>query len=239
MFQIFSKNKESFFRPPVKEYASGVARNLFTLENVSVDYGSIQALSNVNFVLEKGEVVFITGASGAGKTTLLKLLSGIEHPTKGSVHVPPKNIFLTNVFQDLKLSTKLSCEDNLWVAYDPNIYSSKEEFRSDLNELCKILGVKNRLHVLAKDANGGLKQKISIIRSLLTRPDIFIADEPSSSLDFENAKKVFEVLSLYNLKRGLTVVWASHNKELVKRFTGRIVHLENGKMVYSGHACFI
>ncbi|MBT6325532.1 MAG: cell division ATP-binding protein FtsE, partial [Bdellovibrionales bacterium] len=88
-------------------------------------------------------------------------------------------------------------------------------------------------------ANGGLRQKIAIIRALLTRPEVFIADEPTSSLDYDNAYKLYEVLNLYNAKRGMTVIWASHNRELVKKFTGRVVHLDKGKLVYSGNACFI
>lgn len=236
--KLFQSNKKNY-GPTLHRYESANSTNLFSLENVSIGFGRIKALNHINFVLEKGEVVFITGASGAGKTTLLRMLSGLCVPDEGVLRRPSGEIFHTHVFQDLKLLNKLTCEQNLWLAYDPNIYLSKNEFQRDLDELCKILGIKDRLHVLAKDANGGLRQKVAIIRSLLTRPDVFIADEPSSSLDFENAKKIFEVLSLYNIKRGLTVVWATHNRELVKRFTGRIVHLDNGKMVYSGHACFI
>ena len=98
---------------------------------------------------------------------------------------------------------------------------------------------KDRLHLKVNDANGGLKQKVAIIRALLTRPDVLIADEPTSSLDIDNTRRLFDVLNLYNVKRGLTVIWATHNKELIKSFTGRIIHLDNGRLVYSGNACFI
>lgn len=214
--------------------------NLFHLQDVTVDFGSICALRNVELTIESGEIVFITGASGAGKTTLLRVLSGEQRVTSGTVKRPsPKIAFLSYVFQDLRLMPKKTCLENLMTSYDPNIYESKKAFMQDLEELCKILGVDNRLHLRIVDANGGLKQKIAIIRALLTKPDVFIADEPTSSLDFANARRFFDILNLYNVKRGLTVVWASHNKELVKNFTGRIVHLENGKLIYAGHACFI
>ena len=78
-----------------------------------------------------------------------------------------------------------------------------------------------------------------MIRALLTRPNVLLADEPTSSLDKESSIKMFDVLNYYNVKRQLTVIWASHNRELVKQFPGKIVHLENGKLIYSGHACFI
>jgi ABC-type phosphate/phosphonate transport system, ATPase component len=74
---------------------------------------------------------------------------------------------------------------------------------------------------------------------LMTRPNVLIADEPTASLDKESSIKLFDVLNFYNVKRKLTVIWASHNRDLVKQFPGKIVHLENGKLVYSGHACFI
>ena len=147
--------------------------------------------------------------------------------------------FIAQVFQDLRLIGSASCKDNLMYAYDSQIYSSKEEFISDLMELSRVFGITDRLSLKVRDANGGLKQKVAIIRALLTKPDILLADEPTSSLDYDNARKLFDVLNLLSVKRGLTVIWASHNRELVKKFNGRIVHLDKGNLVYSGHACFI
>lgn len=213
--------------------------NLFFLEDISLEFGHIKALNHVQLNVEKGEIVFITGTSGAGKTSLLKILAGDMEPTKGRVQRPGSKVFVSQVFQDLRLMGNLTCKENLSLAYDPSFYSSKKEFSKDLNELSRILGITDRLDVQIKNANGGLKQKIAIIRALLSRPDVIICDEPTSSLDAENARKVFEILNLYNVKRKLTVIWASHNRELVKQFSGRIVHLDGGKLVYSGHACFI
>ncbi|MEA9355583.1 ATP-binding cassette domain-containing protein [Bacteriovorax sp. PP10] len=217
---------------------------IFYCEDVSVQFDEILALKNVQLTIERGEIIFLTGASGAGKTTLLKVLSGLQNPTSGKVIRPDffsgkKNLFISNVFQDLRLMGKYTCEENLQFAYDSSIYASKAEFNQDMNELSRILGIKDRLHLKINDANGGLKQKVAIIRALLTRPDVLIADEPTSSLDIDNTRRLFDVLNLYNVKRGLTVVWATHNKDLIKSFTGRIIHLDNGRLVYSGNACFI
>ena len=134
---------------------------------------------------------------------------------------------------------KYTCEENLMFAYDSSLYDSKNEFMKDMQELSRILGISDRLKLKVNEANGGLKQKVAIIRSLLTRPDVFIADEPTSSLDTDNAQRLFDILNLYNVKRGMTVIWATHNKELIKSFSGRIIHLDQGRLVYSGHACFI
>ncbi|RZF22540.1 ATP-binding cassette domain-containing protein [Halobacteriovorax vibrionivorans] len=210
----------------------------FNLENVTVDFGGIKAISSINLQIRKGEIVFVTGASGAGKTTLLNVLAGNIAPTSGNIKIDDR-VFTTQVFQDLRLVEHMSLLENLQYSFDPSVYRSKKEFESDLNELVKILGIKNRIKLKAKDANGGLRQKVAIIRALLSKPDVFIADEPSSSLDFDNTKRLFDLLNIYNSKRGTTIIWASHNRELVQRFTGRIIHLDNSRLIHSGHACFI
>lgn len=222
----------------------GLTGPIFHCEDVFVEFNEIQALKNIQLTIERGEIIFLTGASGAGKTTLLKVLSGIQEPTSGKIirsklFFGKKSLYISNVFQDLRLMGKYSCEENLMFSYDSSLYKDKAEFIQDMNELSKILGIKDRLHLKINEANGGLQQKVAIIRSLLTRPDVLIADEPTSSLDNDNARRLFDVFNLYNAKRGLTVIWATHNKELCKSFTGRIIHLDNGRLVYSGHACFI
>lgn len=210
----------------------------FNLENVSVDFNGVKAISSINLQIRKGEIVFVTGASGAGKTTLLNVLAGNIAPTSGNIKIDDR-AFTTQVFQDLRLVEHMSLLENLQYSFDPSVYRSRKVFESDLNELVKILGIKNRIKLKAKDANGGLRQKVAIIRALLSKPDVFIADEPSSSLDFDNTKRLFDLLNIYNSKRGTTIIWASHNRELVQRFTGRIIHLDNSRLIHSGHACFI
>jgi ABC-type multidrug transport system ATPase subunit len=238
-------SNKSTHNSPKPQYANHRMPNapLFYLEDVSVQFGEIRALKNIQLSIERGEVLFVTGASGAGKTTLLKVLSGIQEISFGKIQLPPfegkKSVHISNVFQELRLLGKYTCEENLQFAYDPDLYISKTEFQNDLLELARILGIKDRLNLKISEANGGLKQKVAIIRSLLTRPDVLIADEPTSSLDTDNARRLFDILNLYNAKRNTTVLWATHNKELIKSFSGRIIHLENGRLVYSGSACFI
>lgn len=215
---------------------------LFYLDNISVEYhNNFKALKSVHLTIQQGEILFITGASGSGKTTLLKVLAGDIIPSEGRLTGPyqDKNHFIAEVFQDLRLLGRLTCRENLNLSYDPNLYRNKNEFNSDVLELVKVMGISDKMNLKISEANGGLTQKIAIIRALLARPTILLADEPTSSLDFESTKKIFDVINVYNMKRNLTVVWASHNRELVKKFSGRIIHLDNGKLIYSGHACFI
>lgn len=219
------------------------SQHLFELNEVSKTYGKINALSNIHLKIKKGEIVFITGESGAGKTTLLKILSGEIIPDLGLYtsisNSKYKNLFISKVFQDLRLLKNYTIAENLSIVYDSSLFISKEEFQNELSEITKILGISNRLKMKMGDANGGLMQKVAVARALLCRPDVLIADEPTCSLDLKNATKIFDLLSLYNRKAGLTVIWATHNRELVQKFVGRIVHLENGKIIYSGYACFI
>ncbi len=231
MKELFQrKNKRNYIRDQF----------VYHLDNVTVKFGTRTAIKSVNLTINPGEILFVTGKSGAGKTTLLNVLAGDLLPTKGKVFgVENKTRFVSQVFQDLKLFENETCEQNIWYAYDSSIYKKREEFYSDMMELVKVLGIGDKLSLKITEANGGLKQKVAMIRALMTRPNVLIADEPTASLDKESSIKLFDVLNFYNVKRKLTVIWASHNRDLVKQFPGKIVHLENGKLVYSGHACFI
>ncbi len=239
MFQGPSPLKNSNQAPLHK----GHSRKLLSLENVSVRFGAMTALREIHFEVGEGEIVFITGPSGAGKTTLLKVLGGTVQPSEGRVFSLGKRsrgtCFVVPIFQDLRLIPDYTLEANLWASFDPALYRNRDEFASDMQELAKVLGITDRLHLRPHKANGGLKQQISFLRAMLSRPDVVLADEPTASLDYESAKKIYDILYLYNAKRGLTVVWASHNRDLVKKFSGRIVHLDKGRLIYSGHACFI
>lgn len=233
LFQSFTNNVSA-------PHKSGSQSHLYHLENISVKFGKNEALKGVTMSVTPGEILFITGKSGAGKSTLLNVLAGDVSASDGRAQLPnSKSIFVSQVFQDLKLLESLSCEENLWYAFDSNLYKSKNEFHEDLMELAQVLGVRDHLEKKVSDLNGGMKQKVALIRALLSRPNVLLADEPTCSLDKESSVKLFEILNFYNLKRNLTVIWASHNRELVKQFPGKIIHLEKGKLIYSGHACFI
>lgn len=215
---------------------------LYELNNVSFRYDSKSehVLRAVDLSINPSEMLFITGKSGAGKSTLLNILSGIIEPTSGVMAESRINdYFVAKVFQDLKLFEQRKVEENLWYAYDRKVYKNKNEFQRDLTELCRVLGVTDKLNSKVTDLNGGMKQKVAILRALLTKPKVLIADEPTSALDKDNSAKIYELLNFYNMKRGLTVIWASHNRELIKSFSGRTVHLDQGKLIYSGQACFI
>ncbi len=212
---------------------------LFSLRGVGVCFGELTALDNIQLDIKKGEILFVTGPSGAGKTTLLKILAGHLRPTTGSFKNHATGLFISQVFQDLRLIMDMSIKENLLLSYDKKLYSNKQTFLFDLHELSRALDFEDKLDMKMTCANGGLKQKTAVVRALLSRPNVFIADEPTGQLDFKSAQNIFEVFNLYNIKRNMTIIWASHNQELVKRFATKVFHLKKGKLMYSGHACFI
>ncbi len=233
---------EQSLRQSHKQYQGPLSKSyLFYLENMTVEFSKTKALQNIQLAINEGEIVFITGVSGAGKTTLLKVLAGEINPTGGRISgkAMTSKKFTSMIFQDLRLIDDQSIENNLWFAYDSSIYKNRNEFYEDLLQLAKILKIDDKMGNLIRDCNRGLQQKVAILRSLMTRPDIILADEPTSALDKENANSLYDIFSFYNSKRKVTIIWASHNRDLVKTFSGRIIHLQNGKLVHSGHACFI
>ncbi len=212
---------------------------LLELSNVSHSYATVSALKGINLQIRGGDFIFVTGASGAGKSTLLSIISGELPPSHGSISHGIDKLFVTQVFQELKLIDNLSVKDNLRMAHDPTVYKNDNEFMEVMTEMGKVFGVYDALHRKVSSLNGGLKQKVAIMRALLPGPNLLVADEPTSALDFESTKKLYDVLAYYNSKRALSIVWASHNRELVRKFSGKMAHLEKGILVYSGHACFI
>lgn len=213
---------------------------LFQLEQINVSFDKIKALVDINLNISKGEMIFLTGPSGSGKTTLLKLLTSDIKQTSGNIKfLGPDKIFIAPVYQDLKLLENQTVEENLLCAYDKKIYGTKKYFASEVKELTSLLGMRNRMDLKVSLANGGLRHKTAFLRALLTRPDVLIADELTASLDYDNARKMYDILNLLNVKRGLTVIWATHNRDLINKFSGKIIHLDNGRIIHSGQSCFI
>lgn len=212
----------------------------FELSNVNVYLEKNKILHNLNFKIMKGDFIFLTGHTGAGKTTLLNFLSGeilhFDGQTKTPVWSPHSPIFVSRVYQDLKIFEELSVRQNLNFSYDEILYPNKEIFIKEMHEYMKVIGLHEYEYAKVSKLSGGLKQKVAIIRSLLSKPEIFFADEPTSNLDRISSLQLFELLNYLNVKRKMTIVWSTHNLELIKQFHGRLISLEKGRIVYSGQA---
>ena len=216
-------------------------RPVFHFEQVSVDFGKVKALRSVQLSVLPKDVLFVTGASGAGKSTLLNLMAGLVEPTSGRIQrlQDDSRFFVASVFQDLRLWQEKTCEQNMWVSYDARLYDSREQFHKEMLELARVLGIYDHLGTKIDQCNGGLKSKVAMVRALLAKPDALLADEPTAALDREASFRLFELLNHYNQRKGLTLVWATHNREMVKQFPGKVAHLDQGRLMYAGQACFI
>jgi cell division transport system ATP-binding protein len=228
-------------KAPVGHWSAAPKLALFDLRQVYVELDAKLILHQINLQINRTDFIYLTGPTGAGKTTLLRFLYGEIKHSSGDyftrLESNDQKLFVSRVFQDLKLFSNLNVLENLLMAYDPSTFSSSNEFDRELDEYCHLFGLKEFLATPVEKISGGLKQKVAIIRSLLTRPDVILADEPTSNLDRRSAHQLFDIFNFLNVKRKLTVVWATHNHELIKNFHGKLIHLEKGRITYAGQPC--
>jgi len=205
------------------------------------DRGDRPALKDLSLNVQKGEFVFLTGPSGAGKSTLLKLLFVAERPTRGQILVNGRNVATLKprqipllrrqvgvIFQDFKLINNRTVHEN--VAYALHVVGVPEkEIRRRVYQVLKGVGLYHKAHVMPPKLSGGEQQRVSIARALVNDPVLLLADEPTGNLDHAITEEIMALLERANA-RGTTVVVATHNQELLKRYQKRVVHLENGIM---------
>jgi cell division transport system ATP-binding protein len=219
---------------------------LIQLFHVTRRYGAGEpALSDVTFVVEKGEFVFLTGPSGAGKTTLLRLVFRDEVPTSGQVIVNNENVATMRVgripglrrqvgvvFQDFKLLPRKSVFEN--VAYATQVIGlpAREQRRLTYRVL-EMLALNHRLHSYPEQISGGEQQRVAIARALVNRPLILLADEPTGNLDPELSHEVMNLFRDIN-SHGTTVLIATHDRDLIQRMGRRVITLERGRVVSGG-----
>jgi len=203
--------------------------------------GGQEALKEVSFSLEAGELAFLTGRSGAGKSTLLKLIPAIERPSAGSVVVNGQNVaslkraaipYLRRniglVFQDQKLLYDRSVYENVMLPLAFSAHAPKEAARRARAALDKV-GLLGREKANPIQLSGGEQQRVAIARAVVNRPSILIADEPTANLDADSAARVLDIFVAFR-QVGVTVLIATHDLALVERYAGRILHLEQGRV---------
>ncbi len=201
----------------------------------------IKALDGVNFTVEKGEFVSIVGTSGSGKSTLLHMLGGLDRPTCGKVEVDGKNIFSLKeealtifrrrkigfVFQSFNLVPVLNVYENIVLPIELDGNRVDKEF---VENVIRILGLKNKIYALPSQLSGGQQQRVAIARALASKPVIVLADEPTGNLDTATSQDVLGLLKTTGERFGQTMVMITHNEEIAQ-MADRIVRIEDGKIV--------
>ncbi len=215
---------------------------MIRLFHVTKEYGGARpALEDVSLEVPKGEFVYLTGPSGAGKSTLLRLIMAAETPTEGQVLVGGKNLGhlrasalpylrrnLGVIFQDFKLLAGRTAFDNVALALEVVGTPPRELHRKVLAGLRQV-GLADREGTPVERLSGGEQQRVAIARALVNDPQVLLADEPTGNLDAERTAEVMELLTRANA-RGATVLVATHDPSILKRFPRRTIRLEGGKV---------
>src|SRR5581483_3192757 len=205
--------------------------------------GEYDALKNVSFKIERGEMVFVTGHSGAGKTTLLKLISLIERPTRGQAVVNGKNLGklavrrvpyfrrdLGIVFRNYKLLFDRSVYDNVALPLLVTGVESREVGKRVRAALDKVgLLPKERLNPIV--LSGGEQQRVGIARAIVHRPSLLLADEPTGNVDIVLAEEILDLFLDFN-HHGVTVLIATHDQRLITRARKRMLVLKHGEIAH-------
>ena len=218
--------------------------NYIKIKNLTKKYEknkSIKVLNDITFNFEPGKTYSIMGPSGSGKSTLLNLLSLIDNPTAGSIEISNNKIKSNNkvkndlirakkigiIYQDKNLLSDFTALENVYL---PNLLVSKEKQKSIelAKKLLKNVGMSSRINHFPNELSGGENQRIAIARALINNPDIILADEPTGSLDSDNAKLIFKIL--FNLKnKNRIIIFATHNRYFANMADCKIM-MNNGSI---------
>ena len=216
---------------------------VIVLNNVSKSYqAGVQALSNINIRIKKGEFVFVVGDSGSGKSTFIKLLLRELLPTSGSIYILDYNLnkikhrkvpkFRRNigvVFQDFRLLKDRNVYEN--VAFAQRIIEvPSAQIRKNVPKVLATVGLAGKYKVKPGRLSGGEQQRVAIARALVNKPSIILADEPTGNLDPKNSMEIMKLLEEIN-EKGTTVIMVTHNKDIVNAMQKRVITLHKGVII--------
>jgi len=214
---------------------------MIQLRSVSKSYGNIEAVNNVSFNIEKGEIFGILGPNGAGKSTIVNILNTLVKTDSGDVIIDGVNLkndgdtiklIMGVVPQEIALYEELSAYENLM--FWGGLYDiPKKELISNVNRTLAIVDLINRKDDRIKTFSGGMKRRINIACSLLHNPKILVLDEPTVGVDPQNRNHIFEVIErLHN--EGMTIIYTTHYLEEAERFCDKIAIIDVGRIIAIG-----
>ena len=215
--------------------------SMIRMFHVHKNYGAVKALIDITLDIPKSELLFISGPSGAGKTSLLKLLYFGEAVSEGQVLIDGMNLSRIShhripilrrkfgvIFQDYKLIPTKTVFDNIAIVLEA--MGKKRRFvEKKVRSVLRTVGMENSIHSLPPTLSGGEQQRIAVARAIVGDPKIILADEPTGNLDEDSADIILKLLKRFHI-RGATVIIATHDKELIRKTGGRVIHLKQGRI---------
>ena len=210
-------------------------------KDVTKRFGSVMALNDVSFTVDKGEFVFITGPSGSGKTTILKLILGEIMPSSGEVTVDGTNLHsskspdiplfrqkIGTVFQDFKVLPERTVTENVEVALAV-IGLPETQWNERVKHVLNLAGLGKQANLFPAQLSGGELQRTSLARALAVNPKLLLADEPTGNLDWETSDSIMKLFEKIN-SEGKTIIMATHNLDVIKKYKKRIIHIVGGRI---------
>lgn len=200
------------------------------------------ALDTVSLEVDKGEFVFLVGASGSGKSSLMRMILREDVPTSGSIHVLGENLIgipnrrvphfrrnLGVVFQDFRLLPNKTAAQNIAFSLEV-IGKSTGLIAEAVPDVLRLVGLEEKANSLPSELSGGEQQRVALARAIVNKPAILLADEPTGNLDPTTSEGIMALLDRINLS-GTTILMATHDRGIVDRGRKRVVELSQGKIV--------
>ncbi len=216
---------------------------MIKVNNLSKTYKpNIHALRDLDFHIKPGEFVSVVGQSGSGKSTLIKLIIAEEKATKGEImvggwditniqnsEIPTLRRQLGVIFQDFKLLSKKTVFENIAFAMEACGFANDDIDRT-VKQMIALVGLKGKENRYPHQLSGGEQQRVAIARSLVHKPKLLVADEPTGNLDSINTREIIDLLKKIN-ELGTTIVLVTHNRDVVNSLKSRVLTLENGALI--------
>ncbi|MED4910038.1 amino acid ABC transporter ATP-binding protein [Brevibacillus centrosporus] len=218
---------------------------IIDIQQLKKSYGNHEVLKDIQFSVEKGEVVTIIGSSGSGKSTLLRCINLLEKPSGGKIIYHGENILddkhdifayrqkLGMVFQQFNLFNNHNILGNCVVGQIKVLKRSKEEAEKVAMKYLKVVGMDKYVNAMPKQLSGGQKQRVAIARALSMEPDVMLFDEPTSALDPEMVGEVLKVMKEL-AGSGLTMLVVTHEMEFAREVSDRVVFMDKGVIAEEG-----
>jgi len=205
------------------------------LENISKEFGTVQAVKDFNLTVEDKEFVILVGPSGCGKSTALRMIAGLEDPSTGNIYIgdravnnlPPKDRDIAMVFQEYALYPHMSVYKNMAFGLKLRKFP-KSEIEQRVSEAADILGIQGLLDRKPKQLSGGQRQRVAVGRAIVRKPAVFLFDEPLSNLDAKLRVQMRAELSKLHDRLQTTIVYVTHDQVEAMTMGTKIVVMKDG-----------